>query len=73
MAKAAKFEQFEITLTLTKEEAILLRRIVGSINDEGPKRDITDAIYYALEEVIPQGEYGPHTSPFAGSVYFREH
>jgi hypothetical protein len=73
MAKATKIEQLEVTLTLTGEEAIFLRKMVGSVVGGGRGRQLTNSIFDALHDVLPQRQYGGSESVFAKETVLKEY
>lgn len=73
MAKATKIEQFEVVLTLTKEEAIFLRRMVGSVTGGGRGRELANSMYEALQATIPQREYGESEGVFDKGAVLKEY
>jgi hypothetical protein len=47
-----------IELKLTKEEAAVLMELLGDVKGAGPKRNLCDAVYGRLQDLLPAVE-GP--------------
>lgn len=58
----------EIVLTLSLEEAAVLRAVVGNVFGRSPLRDYTNLIWSALCEVVEIN----YADVFTTSVYFRD-
>jgi hypothetical protein len=54
VAKTVYIEEEQYQLTLTKEELMVIRMIVGNIVGGGPMRIITDSIYKGISECAPR-------------------
>jgi len=59
MAKAEKttVTTETITLTLSMEEAEVLRAVTGAVSGVSPRRNASDRVYYALEDAGVESNY----------------
>lgn len=48
--KTVEVKPEEVVLTLSRQEALALRAVVGGISGQGPIRETTDEIYRALSQ-----------------------
>lgn len=70
MAKATKVpSDYELTLTLSKAEAEVLRFVMGNIGGSGPARDLCISILRALKDAsVNRPEL--RTEPKLDAIYF---
>jgi hypothetical protein len=67
-----KVKETVVTLTLSKEEALVLKALSGSVCGIGKNRIITDSIFNSLDEIFDDDTYGKYFTGTLNTVKVKE-